>query len=476
MAVREGSGKRLRAMALAIALTAAGVSVATAPAQASAPSRTGEGPTTLGRYMDLWQQSRLRMDIGLPASAGRIRALTESPMSQERLGLAVDAHEAAILDRKAALTAATERFDAAARAEVVGYDGLYLETDAARGVVLRTTGPEEPLRALARKHLPDPGFRIVRAAVTVGDLGRLKDRIVADRAGWRSRGVDIRAVGTGIAQDAVTVEIASQGGREVARRYGPHVRVTAAPVAAEVAATDFPPRKAGHGITSLFAACTAAFEVIYYPGNLDGSPNVATLTAGHCGYQGEQWREIDTLTPIGSFRADSYDGVQTNTSDAGLIGDLTPLLASNRLIDTSSYERRVTQVSPFGSGFDAVGATVCKFGDTTKGSCGYVQDTNYSFIAANGKYLDNQRKATAYSCFGDSGGPIFGRGGSGTATAVGVISHIFYPSDTPEGDGGPNDPRCLNQLYITYSHVKDAIRDVGYEDGRVYYVRTKNTG
>lgn len=79
-------------------------------------------------------------------------------------------------------------------------------------------------------------------------------------------------------------------------------------------------------------------------------------------------------------------------------------------------------------------------------------------------------------CFGDSGGPVYGKDGT-RATAVGITSHLFYPSGTPSGDESINDPRCVRQIYSTYSHARDAVRDVGHEDGtRVYYLTTLRLG
>lgn len=90
----------------------------------------------------------------------------------------------------------------------------------------------------------------------------------------------------------------------------------------------------------------------------------------------------------------------------------------------------------------------------------------------------HQRKASVYACFGDSGGPVFGRNANGTdATAAGVLSAIQYPSGTPAGDFSNNDPRCVNHTATVYSHVRDAIYSVGVEDGyRAYHLRTSTTG
>jgi hypothetical protein len=160
-----------------------------------------------------------------------------------------------------------------------------------------------------------------------------------------------------------------------------------------------------NGITT--SQCTAAFEVYYYAGNIDNSPNVGTLTAGHCGTSGDPYTATaNSAMAIGTFRGDSYDGRYTQRSDGAVIRDLpVPVVnASNRLIDARDHERRVTGVTDFGSGFDAVGATICKYGSTSWDTCGVLQDNNLTVRLSNGKTYANQRKATVYICFGDSGG------------------------------------------------------------------------
>lgn len=438
-------------------------------------------------FAPLEQQIALREQLGLSSEADVVRALNEDLQAVARYGMAVSSEEASVLDTKTRLTERTVEVVGFLKSSALAleYDGMYLDPYAAGGAYFRTIGDASVMRSLIAPLLNGFTFHVVRASRSQAELTDAHRLLVRDMPALTAAGARIGAVGLDLPGEAVTVHGDGLNERDLAERYGVPVIVSPYMENAPAAATDLPPRKAGHTITGGGMRCTAAFEVFYYAGNLDNSPNVGTLTAGHCGGNGSLWTARGgnnvTLT-IGNMRGDSYDGRLTNTSDGAVIRDLpVPVLnASNRLIDSRSHERRVTGVAGFGSGFDAVGATVCKYGSTSWDTCGVLQDTNLTYTSSdNGKTFNNQRRATVYACFGDSGGPVYGRnsGFNSNATAAGIQSGIFFPRGTPEGDMTVNDPRCINQTSMVYSHVRDVVRDVGIEDGsRIYYVRTATTG
>lgn len=435
---------------------------------------------------DMQQAIVMRSFLGLPTDPDTVRQISSDPKSLERLEMAVTAEESEAIDERMRLqTQITEAVRIVRESPVADdFDGVWIDqgVNASAVAVFRVTGSSDTLQRIVEPaFFGVNSFRVIRSGLTSSDLAAIHSAIDADREALQSQGIQIFGVTTDLPHELVRVEaIASPGvdvQSELQSRYGSAIVVEEPAVASTVDATDFPPLKAGHHISGLTSSCTAAFNIHYYPGNLNNDPSYGQLTAGHCGDNGQAWFEYSSNAPLGTLWGDSYDGDITTTSDAAVIRDVLPRLASNLLIQGPARQRRVTALSGYGTGFDVPNAIICDYGYKTGADCGYLEAGNFSFEAENGKTLTSQRKAINLNpCFGDSGGPVYGRSDT-LATAVGITSTLFYPTGTPDGDQSISDPRCVRQVYSTYSHARHAIKDVGYEDDvRVYYLTAFRLG
>jgi hypothetical protein len=165
----------------------------------------------------------------------------------------------------------------------------------------------------------------------------------------------------------------------------------------------------GARITSATKNCTAGFSVIKRSNGQRGS-----VTAGHCGGKGTVWRS-------GSH----YYGtttVRTNYPDY-----------DQSLLTGSSYGAKIWTDGPGdpvdtrtvkGAGDPALGASVCQSGSFSTSLCGItVKSLSAKYCDPDGctTYVIRATRGNAVAIIGgDSGGPLYSRPGSTTATIRGI--------------------------------------------------------
>jgi streptogrisin D len=165
----------------------------------------------------------------------------------------------------------------------------------------------------------------------------------------------------------------------------------------------------GARITSTTKSCSAGFSVVIRATNTRGS-----VTAGHCGGVGTVWRSGANYYGTTTVRKDypDYDQSLMAGSSYG------PKIWTDGPGDSANV-RTVT-----GGGDPAVGTSICQSGSFSTSLCGItVRSTSAKYCDVDGctTYVIRATRGGAIAIIsGDSGGPIYTRPTSTTATIRGI--------------------------------------------------------
>lgn len=144
------------------------------------------------------------------------------------------------------------------------------------------------------------------------------------------------------------------------------------------------PLKNWYGGLSL-SLCTTGLSV------KNSSGQKFTTSAGHC--------DNSATSPLTSYfrvTGGAYDFVILNTP----AGDVVKNWAADNVNDSTPYYRIISSYTPRGS----VGTLVCKYGKTTKYTCGTIEQNNYNYQNSPTWILVNSTSSTVkIACPGDSG-------------------------------------------------------------------------
>ena len=210
-----------------------------------------------------------------------------------------------------------------------------------------------------------------------------------------------------VAYDQATTSPASLAG--LRRLSG--VRLVADSLARTSRLSDTP--KGGHWggarITSALKNCSAGFSVVRRSNGQRGS-----VTAGHCGAPGTIWKSGTNYYGTTAVRTDypDYDQSLLTGSAYG------PKIWTDGPGD-SANTRTVT-----GGGDPGVGTVVCQSGSFSTSTCGLtVRSTSASYCDSDGctTYVIRATRGGLVAIIGgDSGGPVYSRRGSSSATIRGI--------------------------------------------------------
>ncbi|WP_238332037.1 S1 family peptidase [Kribbella jejuensis] len=165
----------------------------------------------------------------------------------------------------------------------------------------------------------------------------------------------------------------------------------------------------GARITSALKNCTAGFSVVRRSNGQRGS-----VTAGHCGAPGTEWKSGTNYYGTTAVRTDYPDYDQS-------------------LITGSAYGPKIWTDGPgdpantrtvTGGGDPGVGTSVCQSGSFSTSTCGLtVRSTSASYCDSDGctTYVIRATRGGLVAIIGgDSGGPVYSRRGSSSATIRGI--------------------------------------------------------
>ncbi|MFF0264667.1 S1 family peptidase [Kribbella sp. NPDC004536] len=165
----------------------------------------------------------------------------------------------------------------------------------------------------------------------------------------------------------------------------------------------------GARITSALKNCSAGFSVVRRSNGQRGS-----VTAGHCGAPGTIWKSGTNYYGTTSVRTDYPDYDQS-------------------LVTGSSYGAKIWTDGPgdtadtrtvTGGGDPGVGTVVCQSGSFSTSTCGLtVRSTSASYCDSDGctTYVIRATRGGLVAIIGgDSGGPVYSRRGSTSATIRGI--------------------------------------------------------
>lgn len=182
----------------------------------------------------------------------------------------------------------------------------------------------------------------------------------------------------------------------------------------------------------------------YYPCTTGVMVENGFYTAGHCGSAGDEFRFSADYSYLGTVEESSYPGSLNTDGDIAWIR-LAPSWTPNSSVN--AYSQGVTPIPAkwAGSNESPVGATVCRYGQTSGGPhCGLVKAKNKTLYAGLGIGYIKGITEVSGSCSsdGDSGGPWLSAGGNQIqGTNIG----------RSEGNTCPNtNPPSINDGRLTY--------------------------
>ncbi|HWD80726.1 MAG TPA: hypothetical protein VG497_17655 [Kribbella sp.] len=165
----------------------------------------------------------------------------------------------------------------------------------------------------------------------------------------------------------------------------------------------------GARITSALKNCSAGFSVVRRSNGQRGS-----VTAGHCGEPGTIWKSGTNYYGTTSLRTDYPDYDQSLVTGS----------AYGAKIWTDGPGDTVNTRTVTGGGDPGVGTVVCQSGSFSTSTCGLtVRSTSAKYCDADGctTYVIRATRGGLVAIIGgDSGGPVYSRRGSSSATIRGI--------------------------------------------------------
>lgn len=154
-------------------------------------------------------------------------------------------------------------------------------------------------------------------------------------------------------------------------------------------------------------------DIGYSPCSVGAAINGGFLTAGHCGYAGEEVYS-PSLIFMGPYAASTFPFPASTFHDSAWVETVAGWIPEPTI---NGYASGVLTVPSTWSGISQapVGSTVCRYGQTSEGPhCGIVDQVDHDWALKGAGFtivaLDTTRVAGACTDDGDSGGPYVAAG------------------------------------------------------------------